>query len=225
MKLSVIMPVYNEASTIGEIIRRVREVNLDKEIIVVDDFSTDGTRDLLREISGNDIRLFLHERNKGKGSGIRTALQHVRGEIVLIQDADLEYDPQDYYALVEPIEGRKADVVYGSRILGSHKRSSWLYWLGGRFLSWLTNLLYGTNITDEPTCYKVFKTDVLKSLGVEAKRFEFCPEVTAKLAKRGYRIYEIPISYEPRGVKEGKKIRWRDGLQAIWVLIKYRFFD
>lgn len=226
MKLSVIIPVYNEKNTIVEIISRVKAVNIDKEIIVVDDCSTDGTRDILKSISisNNPIKLFFHETNLGKGFAIRTALQHVSGDIVIIQDADLEYDPQDYYKLIKPIINGKELVVYGSRRLTYNLSNYSHLWflLGGMFLSWLTKILYKANITDEPTCYKVFRTDVIKNVNLVCKRFEFCPEVTAKVLKKGIRIHEVPIHYYPRKKHEGKKINWKDGIHAIWTLLKYR---
>lgn len=240
MKLSVIIPVFNEKNTIAEVLRRVITVDLlslglKKEIIVVDDGSTDGTREILKQyqVSSiqypvksqpiNEIKVIYHEKNMGKGAAIRTGLVNVTGDIVIIQDADLEYDPQDYPKLIEPILSGKAKVVYGSRILGKGRKSYWSFYIGGRFLSFLTNLLYNAKITDEPTCYKVFQADVIKNINLRCRRFEFCPEVTAKLRKKGYEIYEIPIHYEPRSLEEGKKINWKDGLEAIWTLIKYRF--
>ncbi|HHT9125899.1 MAG TPA: glycosyltransferase family 2 protein [Candidatus Brocadiia bacterium] len=226
MKLSVIIPVYNEEHTIVEIINRVKAVNINKEIIVVDDCSTDGTREILKSlsVSNNQIKLYFHETNSGKGSAIRTALQHISGDIVIIQDADLEYDPQDYHNLIEPIINGKGLVVYGSRML-SHNLSNYShlsFLLGGLFLSWLTNILYKANITDEPTCYKAFRTDVIKDLNLKCKKFEFCPEVTAKILKKGIKICEVPISYNPRKKQEGKKTNWKDGVHAIWTLLKYR---
>ncbi|MDI6892706.1 MAG: glycosyltransferase family 2 protein [Actinomycetota bacterium] len=224
MKLSVIIPCYNEKENILEILKRVEAVDLEKEIIIVDDCSTDGTREVLVTLPPERARVIHHAENKGKGSAIRTGLQQVTGDIVIIQDADLEYDPNDYYELVKPVLEGRAEVVYGSRVLRRDVEISYLrYYFGGRFLSWLTNLLYGANITDEPTCYKVFKADVLKGLDLRCRRFEFCPEVTAKLCKRGYKIQEVPISYHPRSIEQGKKIGWRDGIEAIWTLIKYRF--
>ena len=231
MKLSVIIPVYNERETIREILEKVTRVNLKKEIIIVDDASRDGTTEVLRAMEGSqsinnaDVRIVYHSRNQGKGAAIRTALSYVRGDVIIIQDGDLEYDPQDYPQLIAPIIRGETDVVYGSRTLGKGKRSYWRYYWGGRFLSWLANMLYGARITDEPTCYKVFRAEVLKSLDLKCQRFEFCPEVTAKLCKRGYHIKEIPISYYPRKIEEGKKIRWIDGLAAILTLLKYRFIS
>jgi len=230
MKLSIIMPVYNEKDTIMEMVGKVMNVNMEKELIIVDDCSKDGTREILRKIDNidnddNNIMVIYHKKNMGKGMAIRTAIKHVTGDIVIIQDADLEYEPEDYYELVRPIIEGKADVVYGSReLLKENKWSYYRYAMGGRFLSRLTNLLYHSNITDEPTCYKVFRADILKSMNLKCKRFEFCPEVTAKVLREGIRIYEVPIHYYPRSIEEGKKIGLRDGLQAIWTLIKYRFF-
>lgn len=227
MILSIIIPVYNEKDTILHILQKVLSVNIEKEIIIVDDGSTDGTREILKNLQIPNVRLkvIFHEKNLGKGMAIRSAIKEVKGDIVIIQDADLEYDPNEYPKLIEPILQGKAKVVYGSRVLKKNPKASFLFYLGGRFLSFLTNLLYGTKITDEPTCYKVFSADVLKSINLECRRFEFCPEVTAKIAKKGYKIIEVPISYRPRSVKEGKKIRWRDGFYAVWTLIKYRFKD
>ena len=223
MKLSVIIPVYNEVNTIAKIIERVKEVSVEKEIIVVDDGSTDGTREKIDSISG--IKVLKHETNRGKGAAIRTGLAFAFGELVIVQDADLEYDPNDYLELIKPIEEGVADVVYGSRNLGNNKSGMKAYKWGGVFLSHLANLLYGLRITDEATCYKLFETDILKGLSLKCQRFEFCPEVTAKLAKKKYRIKEVPISYNPRSFAEGKKIKWTDGVLAIFYLIKFRFFD
>lgn len=224
MKLSVIIPVYNERATIAEIIRRVLAVRLPKELIIVDDGSTDGTRELLRQIPPEVATVLFHKRNQGKGVAIRTGLECVTGEIVIIQDADLEYDPNDYPALVRPIAEGGAQVVYGSRTARPENRYSHLrFYLGGRLLSGIANLLYGTNITDEPCCYKLFRRDLLKELHLECRGFEFCPEVTAKVARRGILIHEVPIRYSPRTVTQGKKITWKDGLYAIWILLKYRF--
>ena len=226
MRLSIIMPVYNEKETIAEIIRKVKEVDLNdikKEIIIVDDFSTDGTRKILEKVKDNEIKIIYHDKNMGKGYAIRTALKYVTGDIVIIQDADLEYNPEDYIKLILPIIKGENKVVYGSRMLGKNKYSSLSFFLGGQLVTFVANLLYGTKITDEPTCYKVFNSDVIKNLNLECKGFEFCPEVTAKVAKKGFKIKEIPISYYPRDKKHGKKINWKDGLEAIWILIKYRF--
>jgi glycosyltransferase involved in cell wall biosynthesis len=226
----VIIPVYNERNTILKILEKVKSVKIDKidkEIIIVDDFSTDGTREILESLKGKDekLKIIFQKKHVGKGFAIRTALKFVEGEIVLIQDADLEYDPNEYPKLIEPILEGKAKIVYGSRVLKKNPKASIIFYIGGRFLSFLTNLLYGTNITDEPTGYKVFSTDVLKSIDLKCLGFEFCPEVTAKVAKKGYKIYEVPINYNPRSIKEGKKIRFKDALKAVFTLIKYRFID
>ena len=226
MKLSVIIPAYNEKNTIREILKRVRQQQMHKEIIIVDDYSTDGTREILLNENGLDLKIFMHPENLGKGCAIRTALDHVTGDIVIIQDADLEYDPNDYERLIRPITERKADVVYGSRRLNnSNERSYHRYYFGGVALTILTNILFRSNITDEPTCYKAIRTEILRKLNLKAKRFEFCPEVTAKVLKRGYQIHEVPISYYPRHFQDGKKIKYKDGLVAIYTLLKYRFFD
>ncbi len=227
MKLSVIIPVFNEKATIGEIIKKVKKVPVEKEIILVDDGSIDGTSEILKEISEKDknIKIILKEKNEGKGSAIREGLKYVSGDIVVIQDADLEYEPTDWIEMLKVMEKKKADVVYGSRVLGKNKKSSFIFYLGGRILSLIANFLYQAGITDEPTCYKMFKTEIIKNLNLRCKGFEFCPEVTAKIRKKGIKIYEVPIHYNPRSIKEGKKIRWKDGLIAIWTLIKYRFID
>jgi len=234
MKLSVIVPVFNEKNTILEVLKRISAVNIDKEILVIDDGSTDGTRDMLKTIDGqrpaadrrnDEIKIIYHKRNMGKGRAIRTGLNNATGDVVIIQDADLEYDPQDYPKLIEPILSGRAKVVYGSRLFGKGKKSYWSFYLGGRLLSFLANLLYNAGITDEPTCYKAFRADVIKSIDLKCRRFEFCPEVTAKVRKKGYKIFEVPINYEPRSIKDGKKISWRDGLEAIWTLVRYRFFS
>ena len=233
-KLSVIIPVYNERETIREILDRVRAVDLssmgvEKEIVIIDDCSKDGTRNLLTETEASDIMVVYHESNQGKGAAIRTGLKHITGDIVIIQDADLEYDPNDYLELIKPIVAGKGEVVYGSRItgakvFGTNQYSYLSFYLGGRLLSLLTNLLYGTRITDEPTGYKVFKREVLEKIpALECTKFEFCPEVTAKVTRQGYKIHETPIHYYPRRKKEGKKIRWQDGIIAILTLLKYRF--
>jgi glycosyltransferase involved in cell wall biosynthesis len=245
MKLSVIIPVYNEISTIETLIEKVLKVDIDKEIIVVDDFSTDGTRELLEskyELNGN-LRILYHERNMGKGFAIRSALNHVKGDIVLIQDADLEYDPKEYHKLLDPIINGKTKIVYGSRfykVSVTRFIASWiarslkehpfelLYignFIGIQILNFLVHVLYHVKITDEATCYKVFDKSVIKDITLKCRRFEFCPEFTAKVIKKGYKIYEVPISYSPRPNLEGKKITWRDGLWAIYTLIKYRIIN
>ena len=224
MKLSVIIPVYNEVHTILKIIHQVREVPLDKEILVVDDGSTDGTRDLLRE-SGEGIKLFCHQTNQGKGAAIRTAIPHVTGDLVVIQDADLEYDPSEYSKLIGPIVNGKADVVYGSRFLGGPHRVllSW-HSIGNKIVSTLSNMLTNLNLTDMETGYKVFRAEVLKRIKIESNRFGFEPEITAKISKMGCRIYEIPISYWGRDYTEGKKISWKDGIAALYWILKYNLF-
>ncbi len=227
MKLSVIIPVYNEKKTIRELLWRVRAAEIDKEIIVVDDFSTDGTRQYLESIQREPgVKVILHPSNMGKGCAIRTAIPHVTGDVVIIQDADLEYDPQDYTKLVRPILEGRTSVVYGSRYLNpDNELPLTRFKIAVLLLTAMANVLYNAGITDEATCYKVFKSDVLKGIPLKCKRFEFCPEVTAKLRKRGYRIEEVPISFKYRTTKEGKKIGWRDGVEAILTLLKYRFTD
>jgi glycosyltransferase involved in cell wall biosynthesis len=229
VKLSVIMPVYNEEDTLAEILSQVRAVdlqNVDKEIIVVDDGSTDGSRDILaREAEAGDLRVFHHEENRGKGAAVRTAIEQASGDMILIQDADLEYDPRDYSTLTQPIvEGRVA-VVYGSRFLGPRKAMLFWHMLGNKILTLTTNVLYNAILSDMETCYKCFRADVLKDIPLHARRFDFEPEVTAKVLKRGHRIFEVPISYYGREYDEGKKITWRDAPIAFWTLIKYRFVD
>ena len=227
MKLSVIIPVYNEKRTILKIIQKVKAVDIEKQILIVDDGSTDGTREQLKSLERDEeISLFYHDTNWGKGKAIRTALDHVQGDLVIVQDADLEYDPQDYNKLVRPITEGKTEVVYGSRYLSKENILPFTrFKIGVLFLNWLVRVLYGFHITDEATCYKVFKTELLKSLSLKCNKFEFCPEVTAKILKRGYKIIEIPISYKYRTVMEGKKIGWKDGLSAMITLIRYRFFN
>lgn len=225
MKLSVIMPVFNEHKTIREIIAKVMAVPIEKELVIVDDGSTDGTRDILKEYEGKpDIKVIYHEKNKGKAGAIKTGIPATTGEIITIQDGDLETDPNDFVHLTEPIKKGEAAVVYGSRYLNKGERSLYVtYWLGARFLSWVVNGLYWQNITDEATCYKVFRADILKQIPLVYDRFEFCPEVTAKVSKMGYKIKELPMNYYPRSFAEGKKMNWRDGVKALWVLVKYRF--
>ena len=225
MKLSVIMPVHNELHTIREAIRQVQEVGLEKEIIIVDDHSFDGTREILSQIADDEVKVVYHAKNMGKGSAIRTALQYVTGDIIVIQDGDLEYDPADYYKLIEPIVEGRASVVYGSRFLGEIANMHFLNYIANKILALTASLLFLNWITDEGTCYKVFKADVLKSLDLKCTGFDFCPEVTAKVRKRGHRILEVPISYHGRSTDEGKKIRWQDGLEAFLTLIKYRLVD
>lgn len=226
MKLSIIIPIYNEEATLEELVNRVEAVSLPKELILVDDGSTDGTVAILRRwetAPRPNMTIIHHPENRGKGAAIATGLTHATGDLVIIQDADLEYNPQDYHKLVAAFDSPAQKVVYGSRNLRRNPRSSFSFYWGGRLLSWVTNLLYGSRITDEATCYKVFRTDALREIGVESTGFEFCPEVTAKALRRGWHIREVPISYHPRLWDEGKKIRWYDGLIAIWWLVKYRF--
>jgi dolichol-phosphate mannosyltransferase len=221
MKLSIIIPAYNEEKTILELIKRVKSVNLDKEIIVVNDGSTDKTAAWLDSIK--DI-IVIHKKNGGKGSAIREGIRAVTGDVIVIQDADLEYDPNDFLIMIEAMKKKNADVIYGSRILHSDYSISYRrYFLGGKLVTFIANLLFGLSITDEPTCYKMIKTDLLKSLNLRCSRFEFCPEVTAKIARRKIKIVEVPISYFPRSIEEGKKINAWDGIEAIWTLFKYRF--
>jgi len=219
------MSVHNEVNTIREALRQVQAVNLKKEIIIVDDYSSDGTRDILSQMADDEVKVIYHAQNMGKGSAIRTALQYVTGDIVIIQDGDLEYDPADYHKLIEPIVEGRASVVYGSRFLGQITNMHFLNYIANKILALTASLLFFTWITDEGTCYKVFKADLLKSLDLRCTGFDFCPEVTAKVRKRGYKIVEVPISYRGRSTEEGKKIRWRDGLKAFLSLIKYRLVD
>jgi glycosyltransferase involved in cell wall biosynthesis len=259
-KLSVVVPVYNEHETIGPVLQRVLAVPLgealtgqagkpvEKEVIVVDDGSTDGTGQVLDAISDERVRVIHQPRNMGKGTSIRTALEHVTGDAVIIKDADAEYNPEDYGRLLEPVASGRADLVYGSRFLGrvegpavtlrvpqGHPEQSrgvrkpegmrFANRVFNRVIAALARILFRFPLTDEATCYKLFRTDVIKSLPLRCQRFEFCPEVTAKALKRGWRLVETPITYRARGKKEGKKIGWRDGVEALWTLVKYRFVD
>ena len=224
MKLSVIMPVYNEESALREILEKVLGTPFRPEVVVVDDGSTDGTPRILSDYDSHArVRVVTHETNQGKGTAIRSGLGHVTGDVVIVQDADLEYDPADYASMIGPFSDPEVQVVYGSRrLLRSNPMCSLMFFLGGLSLTWLTNLLYRTGITDEPTCYKAFRTELLKSLPLRCRRFEFCPEVTALVARRGIRIVEVPIHYSPRGRQQGKKIGFRDWYEAAYTLIKYR---
>jgi len=227
MKLSVIIPIYNEKNTVLELLRRVEAVplSLDKEIIVVDDFSTDGTREVLGGLGRPDIKVLFHAKNMGKGSALRTGFSEATGDIVLVQDADLEYDPAEYPGLLAPILDGRADVVYGSRFLGGpHRVLFFWHSVGNRFLTSLSNVVTNLNLTDMETCYKVFRGDVLRKLSLKSRRFGFEPEVTIKVAKLKCRIYEVPISYAGRNYSEGKKIGWKDGVAALWHIMRYRFF-
>jgi len=225
--LTVIIPVFNEAGTITEIIKRVANTGMVTEIVVVDDGSTDGTRDILKHLQKQKkIMLVLHEKNQGKGAAIRSGLAHASGDLVLIQDADLEYDPRDYPALLQPINEGLADVVYGSRFLGGPRRPI-LFWnmVANRILTLTTNILYNNILTDMETGYKLFKREVLSGIRIRARRFDFEPEFTAKILKKKVRIYEVPIRFTPRFYEEGKKIKLKDAFEAMWTLIKYRFVD
>jgi glycosyltransferase involved in cell wall biosynthesis len=227
MKLSIVIPVYNEKDTILELLDRVRQVDLPKETIVVDDYSTDGTRQILQSLpDSKDLQVILQPENRGKGAALRSGFSAVSGDIVVIQDADLEYDPAEYPRLIQPILSNKADVVYGSRFLGGpHRVLFFWHSLGNRILTTLSNMLTDLNLTDMETCYKVFRAEILKEITLKENRFGFEPEFTAKVGKKRYRIFEVPISYSGRDYSEGKKIGWKDGIAAFYFIIKYRFFD
>ena len=228
MRISFLVPSYNERATILEVLERVEALGLDRQIVVVDDGSTDGTSELLREWeAGREGVVLVRQENRGKGAAIRAAIPHIDGEIAVIQDADLEYDPADVPALVEPIERGMADVVFGSRLSGGRPQRAYLFWhlVGNRFLSLLTGLLYNTTLSDMETGYKAFRSDVLRSLDLRQDDFSIEPEMTAKVCKRKLRIYQLPISYYGRTYEEGKKITWRDGFKAIWVLLRVRIRD
>lgn len=227
MNLSVIIPVYNEVKNINEIVKRVLATKLAKEIVIVDDGSQDGTRDLLQKMDGRKkVRVILHEKNQGKGAAVVTGLNAATGDVLLIQDADLEYDPRDYPALLKPIQEGLADVVYGSRFLGAARRVT-MFWhqLANQLLTLMTNILYDSILTDMETGYKVFRREVVQDIHIRAKRFNFEPEFTAKILKRKYRIFEVPITFNPRDYSEGKKIKLHDAFEAVWALLKYRFVD
>jgi glycosyltransferase involved in cell wall biosynthesis len=226
-KLSVIVPVYNERTTLVEVIRRMRVVELpdgiEREIILVDDGSTDGTRDVLRQLGDSTVRVLKHDANRGKGAAVRTGLQVASGDYVLIQDADLEYDPEDWPKLIAPVERGRARVVYGSRFTGERRNMLFFHWVGNRLLSLITNVLYNTTLSDMETCYKLVDRSLMLELDLRCNRFDIEPEITAKILKRRVRIYEVPISYAGREFDEGKKITWRDGFAALWTLAKFRF--
>lgn len=230
-KLSVVIPAYNEEATIKELIELVKKVDLEKhgvekEILVIDDGSKDQTIEIVKRIPG--VKLIVHKKNGGKGAAVKTGIRHSTGDIIIIQDADLEYDPEDYYECIKPIMDGRTKVVYGSRFLRKGKKHKSAYntaYMGGRFLTILANLLYNANITDEATCYKTFDANFVKSIRINGNKFEWEPEILAKVRKRGIKIIEVPISYNPRSFEEGKKINWKDGVQAIWTLFKYRFVD
>jgi glycosyltransferase involved in cell wall biosynthesis len=228
-KLSVIVPVFNERTTLVEVIRRMRTVELpdgiEREIIVIDDGSTDGTRDVLRQLGDSTVRVLKHETNRGKGAAVRTGLQVASGDYILIQDADLEYDPEDWPKMIAPVQRGRARVVYGSRFTGERRNMLFLHWVGNRLLSLVTNVLYNTTLSDMETCYKLVDRSLMLELGLRSNRFDIEPEITAKILKRRIRIYEVPISYTGRELDEGKKITWRDGFAALWALAKFRFAD
>ncbi|HEX6437427.1 MAG TPA: glycosyltransferase family 2 protein [Candidatus Binatia bacterium] len=236
MKLSVLIPVYNEERTLEEVVRRVRSIELPKEIILVDDGSKDRSREILTQLQKegeqapdplNEIRVFLQPNNQGKGAAIKVALDHARGDVIIIQDADLEYDPHDYPALLEPIERGLADVVYGTRFAGGGAHRVLFFWhsLGNRMLTLISNMLTNLNLSDMEVGYKMFRGEVLRSIKLESKRFGFEPEVTLKLAKKGYRFYEVPISYYGRTYQEGKKITWKDGVSALYYMLRFRLMS
>lgn len=245
-KVSVVIPIYNERATIEELIHRVQAVDIEKEIIIVDDGSSDGTREFLRELAENamhnphvmmlpqtehklrtdNIRVFFHERNQGKGAALRRGFQEAQGEIILVQDADLEYDPQDYHKLLEPIERGMADVVYGSRFLGGPRRVLFFWhYVGNKVLTTLSNMFTNVNLSDVWTCYKAFRREVLQKIDLREDRFGFEPEVTAKVTRGRWRVYEVPISYWGRTYAEGKKITWKDGVRGIWCVLRYNLFS
>ncbi len=228
--LTVVMPVFNEQETLREVVAAVQAMPLRKEIVLVDDGSTDGTRALLRDLEGPDVRVFLHERNMGKGAALRTGFEQARGDVVLIQDADLEYDPADYPVLLAPIRRGEADVVYGSRFLVDERepgreRDVLYHYLGNRVLTFVSNLFTGLNLTDMETCYKCVRREVLQGITIKSRRFTVEPELTAKLARRPVRIHEVPVRYRGRSYSEGKKIGWRDAVAAMAAIVRYRFFD
>ncbi len=228
MKISIVIPVYNEFRSLSKVLERVVQAPIpagcEREIIIVDDGSTDGTTDLLREKYAKSPLMVVHHSvvNFGKGAAVRIGIAKATGDIVLIQDGDLEYDPNDYPAILQPIVDGKADVVYGSRFLSNPAGMAWLNWTANKMLTGLSNVMFGAGITDEATAYKAFRMDVLRSFKMECMRFEFCPEVTAKVCRSGYKIHEVPIYYNARGIDEGKKIRWHDGVEAFWTLFKWR---
>lgn len=229
-KLSIVIPVYNEKNTVEEILRAIKavETGMEREILLVDDGSTDGTRDILKTMAGDpEVRVLLHEKNAGKGAALRTGFDAVTGDIVLIQDADLEYDPKDYPRLLQPILDGRADVVFGSRFLGSGPHRVHLFWhyVGNRVLTVLSNMMTNLNLTDMEVCYKVFRRDVLKDIHIRENRFGFEVEITAKVARRRWKVYEVPVSYYGREYSEGKKITWKDGIRALWCILRYRLAD
>lgn len=227
MKVSVIIPAYNEIKTVEEIVRRVQATGIPEEIVIVDDGSTDGTRDVLKQLDGiGNVRVILRERNQGKGAAVMDGIRAAIGEVLLIQDADLEYDPRDFPGLLRPIEEGIADVVYGSRFLGAARRPT-MFWhmVANKLLTLMTNVLYNNILTDMETGYKVFCRDIVKDMTIHARRFDFEPEFTAKILKRKVRIFEVPITFNPRDYSDGKKIKLKDAFEAVWTLVKYRFVD
>ena len=229
MKLSIVIPVYNEEATLTEIIKRVQATPYDKELIIVDDASEDKSRDIIRALAKeyDNIKIFFHERNQGKGAALRTGFGQVTGDVVLIQDADLEYNPIDYPELLKPIERGVADVVYGSRLIGSAAHRVLFFWhyVGNKIVTTLSNMFTNLNLTDMETCYKVFKAEIIKDISIKSDRFGVEPELTAKISRRRCRVYEVPISYDGRDYSEGKKITWRDGIAAVYYIIRFRFWE
>jgi glycosyltransferase involved in cell wall biosynthesis len=227
LKLSVVIPVYNEKKTLNELILRVEAVSIDKEVIIVDDASTDGTRDLLKKYEKKEgFEVIYQPKNKGKGAALRAGFEIVKGEVIIIQDADLEYNPKDFHVLLEPIFDKRADVVYGSRFLGgSHRVLFFWHYLANKFLTTLSNMFTNINLTDMETGYKAFRREVIESISLKSNRFGFEPEFTMKVAQRKFVIYEVPISYDGRDYSEGKKINWKDGVAALWFILRFRFFN
>ena len=226
MKLSVVVPVYNEKATIHTILERIEQTEFDKEIILIDDYSTDGTREILQNEYAAKHKLLLHQRNMGKGAALYTGFEHVSGDVVIIQDADLEYDPAEYGKILEPIIQGRADVVYGSRFLGGpHRAIYFWHYAGNKLMTLLSNIFTNLNLTDMETCYKAFRAEILKDMKFKSQRFGFEPEFTAKVARRKLKIFEVPISYYGRTYEEGKKITWKDAITAVYCIVKYRFFD
>ena len=227
MKLSVVIPVYNEKKTLNELILRVEAVSIDKEVIIIDDASTDGTRDLLKKYEKKEgFEVIYRPKNKGKGAALRAGFEIVKGEVIIIQDADLEYNPKDFHVLLEPIFDKRADVVYGSRFLGgSHRVLFFWHYIANKFLTTLSNMFTNINLTDMETGYKAFRREVIESISLKSNRFGFEPEFTMKVAQRKFIIYEVPISYDGRDYSEGKKINWKDGVAALWFILRFRFFN
>lgn len=223
----MVIPVFNEERTLEEIVRRVQAAPfpLEKELLIVNDASTDGTRTVLGRLEGGNVRVFHHEVNQGKGAAIRTAQKHVTGDLLVVQDADLEYYPEEYEMLARPILDGRADVTYGTRFLGTHRVFLFWHYAGNRLLTFITNVLYNTMLSDMETCFKMCKSEIFTSMTLRSNRFGFEPEFTAKIFKRGYKVYEVPISYNGRGYEDGKKITWKDGIAALYFLLKFRFMD